>query len=154
MGTCDFCLNKLANLMDSNRLPGVFITSESVTNMNNAMSILKNSIFSGHPNWDQEKLLDDKSRRQKILWHCPFKDCCSKITSLIPQRNCFDPWKSKPVDPEMKPCWPRRRNLTNPEMKPCLWLDGEDKCIINKQKLQAFGATCFLSSAIHTHVLY
>jgi hypothetical protein len=36
-------LQKLPNLKDSNRLPGVFITGESITNMNNSTNILKNS---------------------------------------------------------------------------------------------------------------
>jgi hypothetical protein len=43
LGTCDLCLQKLPNLKDSNRLPGVFITGESITNTNNSTNLRKNS---------------------------------------------------------------------------------------------------------------
>ncbi len=41
LGTCNLCLQKLPHLRDSNRLPGVSITSESITNMNNYTNIRK-----------------------------------------------------------------------------------------------------------------
>jgi hypothetical protein len=43
LGTCDKCLQKLPNLRDHNRLPGVFISEESVMNMTNSTNIQKNS---------------------------------------------------------------------------------------------------------------
>jgi hypothetical protein len=50
LGTCHLCLQKLANLRDSNRLPGVFITGESITHMNNSTNIRKNTkSFLGMP---------------------------------------------------------------------------------------------------------
>jgi hypothetical protein len=42
-GTCDLCLQKLPNLKDSNRLSGVFIAGEAITNTNNSTNIQKNS---------------------------------------------------------------------------------------------------------------
>jgi hypothetical protein len=43
LGKCDLCLKKLPNLKDSNRLPGVFIARESITNTNNSTNIRQNS---------------------------------------------------------------------------------------------------------------
>ncbi len=43
LGTCDICVQKLPNLKDFNRLPGVFIAGESITNTNNSTNIRKNS---------------------------------------------------------------------------------------------------------------
>ena len=43
LGTCDLCLKKLPHLRDSNRLPGVFITGESITNSNISTNIRTNS---------------------------------------------------------------------------------------------------------------
>jgi hypothetical protein len=43
IGTCNLCLKKLPYFRDSNRLPGVFITRGSITNMNNSPNIRKNS---------------------------------------------------------------------------------------------------------------
>ncbi len=54
---------KIALPKGSNRLPGVFITGESITNMNNSMIIQKKfEIVSGLAYWDQGKLFDDKTR--------------------------------------------------------------------------------------------
>ncbi len=39
LGSCDLCLKKIASLKDSNQLPGVFITGESITNTNNSNNI-------------------------------------------------------------------------------------------------------------------
>jgi hypothetical protein len=45
----------------SNRLLGVFITGESITNTNNSQMIQKFEIISGRPCWDQENLFDEKN---------------------------------------------------------------------------------------------
>jgi hypothetical protein len=61
---------KMPYLRNSYGLPGVFITGESLTNMNTF------DIVSGYAFWDQEKLLDEKTGDEKsrntvplIRWH-------------------------------------------------------------------------------------
>ncbi len=50
LGTCDLCLQNLLNLKDSNRLHGVFIAGELITNTKNSTNIRKNSkSFLGMP---------------------------------------------------------------------------------------------------------
>jgi hypothetical protein len=49
----------------SNRILGVFITGESITNMNNSRIFEKFEIISGRPYWDQENLFDEKNEMKK-----------------------------------------------------------------------------------------
>jgi hypothetical protein len=47
---------KIVSPEDSNRLPGVFITGESITSTDNSMNIRqKFEIISGRAYWDKEK---------------------------------------------------------------------------------------------------
>jgi hypothetical protein len=51
----------LSNLRDSNRIPGVFITGESITNTHNSSNILKYSkSFLGMPMGTKETFFDEK----------------------------------------------------------------------------------------------
>jgi hypothetical protein len=54
---------KNCQLRDSNPLPGVFITGESVPNMDNSTNKKKLKIISGHAYLNHEKLLDEKNQR-------------------------------------------------------------------------------------------
>jgi hypothetical protein len=64
--TCDLCLQKLLNLKDSNRLPGVFIAGESITNTKDSKYIFKKfKIGPGHASWYQEKVFDEKIGHEK-----------------------------------------------------------------------------------------
>jgi hypothetical protein len=51
---------KIAYRRDSNRLPGVFITGESIMNTNNSKKIRKIRIIFGRAYLKQEKLLREK----------------------------------------------------------------------------------------------
>jgi hypothetical protein len=63
-------LQKLLNLRDSNRLTGVFITGESITNTDN----FKFKIVSGHAYWEQETLFDEKNRDKKSRDTVPLRE--------------------------------------------------------------------------------
>jgi hypothetical protein len=66
LGTCDLCLQKLPKRRDSNRLPGVFITGESITNTNNSTNILKKSkLFLGLPIGTRRSCLIKKTGHEK-----------------------------------------------------------------------------------------
>jgi hypothetical protein len=56
----------LPNLRDSIGVPGVFFAGYSVKDTNNSVNIKKKiKTVSGHAYWGQEKLFDEKNRRQK-----------------------------------------------------------------------------------------
>jgi hypothetical protein len=75
LGTSDLCLKKLPYTRDSNRLPGVFITEESITNTNNSTIIPNNQ----NRIWTcQEKLFEEKTGDKKILDTVPFKEVSHK----------------------------------------------------------------------------
>ena len=38
----------------------------------------------GHLYWDQEELISEKNRIQKISWDCPFKSICTKMYKVNP----------------------------------------------------------------------
>ncbi len=74
IGTCNLCSKKLPYFRDSNRLPGVFITKESITNTNNSTNIwgkIRNRFWACPSG--PGKVFWWKNRRWKISWHCPFK---------------------------------------------------------------------------------
>jgi hypothetical protein len=56
---------KIALPKNSNQLPGVFITGESVMNTNNSTNIQKNSKSSPDAYLDQEKLFEEKTGDEK-----------------------------------------------------------------------------------------
>jgi hypothetical protein len=64
LGTCDLCWKKLPYLRHYNRLRGVFITGESITNRNKSTNLRKNSkSFLYIPTyWEQDKLFDEKKK--------------------------------------------------------------------------------------------
>jgi hypothetical protein len=65
--TCALCFQKLPNLRDSNRLPSVFNTWESITNTNNSTNIQKNlNSFLGLPIGTRRSCLMKKTQRRKI----------------------------------------------------------------------------------------
>jgi hypothetical protein len=66
-----FIFEKLPNLKDSNRLPGVFFAGELISNANISVNILKFEIVSGHAFWYQDKLFDEKKVRQKSHYTFP-----------------------------------------------------------------------------------
>jgi hypothetical protein len=66
---------KVASPKDSNRLPGIFITGESITNTNNFVlsdNSKKFEIVSRRAYWDQEKLLEEKTGDEKFRDTVPF----------------------------------------------------------------------------------
>jgi hypothetical protein len=66
MPTYGLCMLKLPNLKDSNRLPGVFIAEESITNTNNSSNTRKNSkSFLGMPIWTWRSCLTKKTGHEK-----------------------------------------------------------------------------------------
>ncbi len=74
LGTCDLCLQKLPNLKDSNRLPGVFIAGELITNTNNSTNIRKNSkSFLGIPIGTRRSCLVKKTKHEKSRDTVPLK---------------------------------------------------------------------------------
>jgi hypothetical protein len=57
---------KLPYFRDSNRLPGVYITGESIMNTNNSMNIRKNSkSFLGMPIGTRRSCLKEKTEDEK-----------------------------------------------------------------------------------------
>jgi hypothetical protein len=66
LGKCDLSLQKLPNIKDSNRLPGVFIAGESITNTNNSTNIRKNlkSVLD-MPNGTSRRCLMKKTGHEK-----------------------------------------------------------------------------------------
>ncbi len=72
--TCDICLQKLQNLKDSNRLPGVFIAGESITNTNKSTNIRKNSkSFLGMPIGTRRSCLLKKTVHEKSRETVPLR---------------------------------------------------------------------------------
>jgi hypothetical protein len=67
-------LQKLPNLKDSYRLPGVFIAGESITNTNNSTNIRKNSkSFLGMPIGTSRSCLMKKTGHEKSRDTVPLK---------------------------------------------------------------------------------
>ncbi len=75
--TCDLCLEKLTCfpkiLSDSpvDALPGSQLRIQITRRIFRIIWNVK--IVNLHAYWDQEKLYDEKNRKRKISWHCPFK---------------------------------------------------------------------------------
>jgi hypothetical protein len=61
------CLQKLPNLGDNNRFPGVFITRESITYTNNSPNIQKNLKSFMGMSTGTRKLFDEKKNGDKNL---------------------------------------------------------------------------------------
>jgi hypothetical protein len=62
----------LTYLRDSNRLPGVFISEESIPNTNNSTDFKKIETVSGHAYWDQEKFFDKKEKKNLVTLSLKF----------------------------------------------------------------------------------
>ncbi len=90
LGTCNLCLQKLPYLRDSNRLPGVFITGESITNTNNSTNILKKSkSFLGLPIGTRRSCLMKKTGHEKSRDTVPLKvDYLSQMLSCLDFSSC------------------------------------------------------------------
>ncbi len=80
-------MQKLPNLKDSNRLPGVFITGESITNMNNSTNIRKNSkSVLGMPIGTRRRCLMEKTEHEKSRDTVPLKNVeenCTKLPDIF-----------------------------------------------------------------------
>ncbi len=76
LGKCDLNLQKLPNIKDSNRLPGVFIAGESIMNTNNFTNIRKNlkSVLD-MPNGTSRRCLMKKTEHKKFRDTVPLTDC-------------------------------------------------------------------------------
>jgi hypothetical protein len=78
-----FCLQKLPNLRDSNRLPGVFITGESTTNTNNSTNILKKlKSFLDLPIGTRRSCLMKKNRHEKSRDTVPLSITLGKFLAI------------------------------------------------------------------------